>query len=73
MKLNNFWTRILSGIGLIVITFGLFYAGPWGLAIFATIIAVIGMREFFNLVGIEDANIRNLSMLNTGGLTLAYA
>ena len=73
MKLNNFWTRIISGIGLIIITFGLFYAGPWGLAIFATIIAVIGMHEFFNLVGIEDANIRNLSMLNTGGLTLAYA
>ncbi len=73
MKLNNFWTRIISGISLIIITFGLFYAGPWGLAIFATIIAVIGMHEFFNLVGIEDANIRNLSMLNTGGLTLAYA
>lgn len=49
MKLNNFWTRIISGIGLIVLTFYLFYQGPWGLSVFASLIAFFGIQEFLVL------------------------
>ncbi len=49
MQLNNFWTRIISGIGLIIITFYLFYLGPWGLALFGTLISIFGMHEYFQL------------------------
>lgn len=49
MKLNNFWTRIISGIGLIVLTFYLFYQGPWGLSVFAALVALFGLKEFLVL------------------------
>ena len=49
MKLNNFWTRIISGIGLIILTFYLFYQGPWGLSVFATLVAFFGIKEFLVL------------------------
>jgi phosphatidate cytidylyltransferase len=49
MTLNNFWTRIISGIGLIIVTFYLFYQGPWGLAVFATLISIFGLKEFLSL------------------------
>lgn len=49
MKLNNFWTRVISGIGLVLITFYLFTQGPWGLAFFALLIALFGLKEFLTL------------------------
>ncbi len=49
MKLNNFSTRIISGIGLILLTFYLITHGPWGLAFFALLIALFGLKEFLIL------------------------
>jgi CDP-diglyceride synthetase len=49
VKLNNFSTRIISGIGLILLTFYLFTQGPWGLAFFTLLIALFGLKEFLIL------------------------
>lgn len=72
MKLNNFWTRIISGIGLIAVTVTLFWLGSWGLALFSALVAVLGMSEFFALTGVSDKRIIRLSLIDTGLITLLH-
>lgn len=47
--MNNFWTRIISGIGLILATITLFYLGSWGLLTFSLLVAIGGNQEWFKL------------------------
>ncbi len=52
--MSNFWTRIISGIAMIVLTLGLFWVGPWGMLLFAVLIISGGIPEFYNLKGINQ-------------------
>lgn len=47
--MSNFWTRIISGIGLIAATITLFYLGSWGLLVFSILVALGGNIEWFKL------------------------
>lgn len=47
--MSNFWTRIISGIGLIAATITLFYLGSWGLLVFSILVALGGNYEWFKL------------------------
>jgi len=47
--MSNFWTRIISGIGLIAATITLFYLGSLGLLLFAVLVAFGGSVEWFKL------------------------
>ncbi len=65
MKLNNFWTRILSGIALIIFTFYLFYSGPFGLAFFATLISLFGLQEYFVLQKSQNKGFNRLVIIQS--------
>lgn len=60
--MSNFWTRIISGIGMIGLTLGLFWVGPWGMLLFAVLIISGGIPEFYNLKGINQKGEQILSI-----------
>jgi phosphatidate cytidylyltransferase len=70
MKLNNFWTRIISGIVLICLTLYLFFQGPLGLALFATLISIFALKEFFILKDIQEKSLKNIILFQSA-LSLA--
>ncbi len=47
--MSNFWTRIMSGTGLIAATITLFYLGSWGLLVFSILVTLGGNYEWFKL------------------------
>lgn len=47
--MNNFWTRIFSGAGLIAGTITLFYLGNWGLLAFTILVSLGGNFKWFKL------------------------
>jgi len=61
--MSNFWTRVISGIGMIGITLGLFWVGPWGMLIFALLIISGGIPEFYNLKGINQKGEQFLTII----------
>lgn len=66
--MNNFFTRILSGIGLISISLMLVFYGPLGLLLFAAIVLVFGLWEWNKLLAEENNLVVLISLLS--GLVL---
>lgn len=63
--MSNFWTRIISGIGLIAATITLFYLGSWGLLVFSILVALGGNYEWFKLRKMQFHWGWQVSSLNT--------
>lgn len=62
--MNNFFTRILSGIGLISISLLLVFYGPLGLLLFAAIVLVFGLWEWNKLMAVDNLKVILLSLLS---------
>ena len=55
-----FFTRLISGIGLLIVVILAFYIGNLPLIILSALISVIGLFEFYRALGLDKKNIAYL-------------
>ena len=53
LKVNNFWSRTITGLSMVFILLAGLYFNEWIFAGLFFIIAIIGIREFYNLISVD--------------------
>ena len=58
-----FFTRLISGIGLLTVAILAFYIGSVPLILLSVLVSVIGLFEFYRALGLEKKNIAYLGYI----------